>query len=307
LSHEDPFAQFGALLDFEPVPRRTARADGWDAEVQRAFIAALSLTGSVRAAARAVGKAAFGAEQLLRCPDSDGFRAACDQAMSIAGDERSRRLAEGLRAVAAEQAGWRPPPPPWSGARTRAPAAAAAPAEPVRTAQEEEAARLMLLNELIRKYLIKIGEERKARLAGHIAAADYYLRQMTWFEAVIDLASGDGWLALERFREEHDCHFIDVAETPMSRILGEARRLKWAQLDEPPRPDHPPRDRLVDHGRFSTEPLEFTRGGEALSHEDQRRAFEERHARDAEAQLQWEAEARRDYEARSTASKPDGE
>jgi hypothetical protein len=57
LAGDDPFEAFGDLLDFEPVPRRKARADGWDAECQRAFVAALSLTGSVRAAARAVGKA----------------------------------------------------------------------------------------------------------------------------------------------------------------------------------------------------------------------------------------------------------
>jgi hypothetical protein len=42
LAGEDPFEAFGALLDFDPVPRRAHRADGWDAEVQRAYIAALS-------------------------------------------------------------------------------------------------------------------------------------------------------------------------------------------------------------------------------------------------------------------------
>jgi hypothetical protein len=33
---EDPFEAFGALLDFEPVPK-AKRADGWDEECQRAF------------------------------------------------------------------------------------------------------------------------------------------------------------------------------------------------------------------------------------------------------------------------------
>ena len=32
----------GDLLDFTPVPRKLNRADGWSAEKQRAFIAALS-------------------------------------------------------------------------------------------------------------------------------------------------------------------------------------------------------------------------------------------------------------------------
>src|SRR3954452_1525063 len=81
LAGEDPFEAFGALLDFEPVPRRMNRADGWDAEVQRAYIAALSLTGSDRAAARAVGKAAFGIKQLLNSPGSEGFAAAREEAM----------------------------------------------------------------------------------------------------------------------------------------------------------------------------------------------------------------------------------
>jgi len=47
----DPFEAFGALLGFDPVPRRAHRADGWDPETQRACIAALSLTGNDRAAA----------------------------------------------------------------------------------------------------------------------------------------------------------------------------------------------------------------------------------------------------------------
>jgi hypothetical protein len=111
---EDPFAAFGALLDFDPVPRRTNRADGWDSEVQRAYIAALSLTGSDRAACRAVGRSAFGVTQLLAHEGSESFAAAREEALAIAADARRLRLAEGVRAVAAEQAGWRPPDPPWS-------------------------------------------------------------------------------------------------------------------------------------------------------------------------------------------------
>ena len=96
LSGADPFAAFGALLDFDPVPRRKTRPDGWDHECQRAFIAALSLTGSVRAACRAVGKSAFGAERLREAEGGESFAAAWEEAEAIAGDERSRRLAEGV-------------------------------------------------------------------------------------------------------------------------------------------------------------------------------------------------------------------
>jgi hypothetical protein len=297
----DPFAAFGALLDFEPVPRRKTRADGWDAEVQRAFVAALSLTGSRRAAARAVGRAAFGAEQLLGCPGSEGFRAACEDAMEIAADERSRRLAEGLRTVAAEQSGWRPPDPPWAKAASRRrPPPAPTPPEP----EDSEETKLRLLEKIVLKYMLKVGQEREARLAGKIVAADFYLRQLTWIEVAADLMSGNGFQVLQDFRAG-DHHLISIAETPFSRLLGDARREKWARLGEPPRPGHPPRRYLVDHGRFSTEPLEVTSGGLELSHDQQRAVFEERHRQDAEAQLNWEEAARQDYEARSAASKAD--
>lgn len=41
----------GELPRFAPVPRQCQRHDGWTAERQRRFIAALADTGSVRAAA----------------------------------------------------------------------------------------------------------------------------------------------------------------------------------------------------------------------------------------------------------------
>lgn len=92
----------------------------------------------------------------------------------------------------------------------------------------------------------------------------------------------------------------------MSRLLGEARRRAWAAMGDPPRPEHPPRDRLHDHGRFSTEPSEFAWGGRKESLDEQKQAFEEQHARDAAEQIAWEAEARQDYERRrSTESKAD--
>ncbi|HEX8214842.1 MAG TPA: hypothetical protein VF582_05150 [Allosphingosinicella sp.] len=305
LAGEDPFAAFGALLDFDPVPRRTHRADGWDAEVQRAFIAALSLTGSERAACRAVGKSAYGVTQLLAHDGADGFRAAYDEAMAMAADERRRRLAEGLRSVAAEQSGWRPPEQPWSRTQSRsAPASgrgAGRGGHGRRPPDEEEEdtleAREAWIAGIFQKYFIKVGQEREERLAGRIVAADYYLRQMTWMEVALDLLSGDGFEALRDFRKD-DHPLMHIAETPMSKMLGEVRRMKWAELGEPPRPDHPPRHLLEHHDGYSTEPTEATYGGRPLSHDEQRRIFEERHARDALAQIEWEAEARRDYERR---------
>jgi hypothetical protein len=312
LAGEDPFAAFGDLLDFAPVPRRQKRANGWDEEAQRAFIAALSLTGSQRAAARAVGLAAFGVKQLLDTPGSEEFAAAVDEAHAIAADERSRRLAEGVRAIAAEQSAWRPPDPPWAGAATRAgrsgPARALASSGPARLAaahemsQEERRAAIdRIMEGLIDPYLLRLSMEREARLAGQIVAADFYLRQVTFMEVLLDMVSGDGFRVLRDFRRD-GFDLTQIAQTPVSRLLGAARREYWEAIGEPVGPEHPPRDRLEEHDGYSTEPLEFIWGGPPEYREEQERALEERHARDARAQVEWEAAARRDYERRRAAS-----
>jgi hypothetical protein len=310
-SGEDPFAAFGALLDFEPVPRFSQRADGWDENVQRAYIAALSLTGSDRA----VGKSAYGVKQLLAHEGSEGFRAAREEALAMAEDERGRRLAEGLRAVAKDQAGWRPPEPPWARAETRgAPPPPGSrrrgrpprymlsqPAPGDETDEERIAATLAFVQTIAARYWVKLQEERRARLAGRIVEADFCLRQITWLEVALDVGSGDGWKVFEGLRCG-EYKLIDVAETPLSRLMDRQRRAHWAAAGDPPRPEHPPERYLRHHDGFSTEPNETTRGGRELSHAEQQRLFEERHAADAAAQIEWEAEARRDHERRREAA-----
>jgi hypothetical protein len=300
----DPFEAFGALLDFAPVPRRTARADGWDAEAQRAFIAALSLTGSDRAAARAVGKAQFGVTQLLAAPGSEAFAAARAEALAIAADERSRRLAEGLRRVASEEAGWRPPAAPWGRAATRRDGAAPAlsPLPPPANdafasgplSADEERVQIELLQILVDKYLLKLQRERAARLEGRVAEADFYLRQVTALEVALDVMSGDG-MALLRDARLGGHGLLTIAETPLSKLLDEARRAHWEQCGDPPRPA-PPCHLLEDQGGYATEPLESYGGKEDRATKG--RHYEERHARDAAAHIAWEAEARADWTAR---------
>jgi hypothetical protein len=281
MAGEEAFADFGDLLDFEPVPRRP-RADGWTPDLQRAFIAALAVTGSPRRAARAVGKAQYGAEQLRKAKGAEGFNAAWDRAMALAAEKGRHRLAAGISA--AIEADARPdlvkaaPPPP---------------DEPATQAEDDRAC----LETLIRKYMIKLQQEREARIEGRITEADHCLRQITWLEVAVDMTSGDGFKVLRDYRCG-DYHLIDMAETPMARLLDAARRDHWAAAGDPPRPEHPIRRLLVDQGRFSTEPTEYTVGGIELSPEEQRARFEEQHARDAAAQVEWEAEARRDYERR---------
>ena len=303
---DDPFAQFGALLDFEPVPRRTARADGWTPDVQRTFIAALALTGSVRQAARAAGKAPFGADQLRCVPGNEGFLAAWDEALAIAAEARRIHLADGLRAISAEQ---RAAAGPWSAAAARGPGrpprAPTAPADPLfddpslseeDQAEMERAAR-GLLEVLLSQYMVKLEAERRARTAGCIAEADFYLRQITCLEVALDVTSGDGMAQLKAARlGRHD--LLVVAATPMSQLLDEARRIHWAECGDPPRP-HPPGHLFHEgDGGAMIEPLEATYGGLPQTHDEQQAAFAAQHEQDARAQVEWEAQARRDYERR---------
>ena len=71
------------LPAFAPVPRARDRHNGWKPEVQRAFIEALAETGSVKAAARRVGRAEVGAYLLRRHPEAREFRKAWDAALDI--------------------------------------------------------------------------------------------------------------------------------------------------------------------------------------------------------------------------------
>jgi len=310
---DPPFAEYEDLLDFAPVPRKKARVDGWDAAAQRAFIAALATTGSPRRAAAAVGKAQWGAEQLRKADGSDAFNAAWDRALQIAKDKGTHRLAAGIAAAREEDDAWAPAAGPWSQAGTRAPAGARGrsgagagaarrhDAPPEFTPEEEARAGRDFLENVLRIYLIKLASEREARLAGRIVEADFYLRQLSWFEVALDLASGDALHYLTQFRFEGQ-HLTAIVETPMSRLLDRARRDHWAREGDPPRPPEPFRPGLVDHGRWSHDESDALVGGP--DHEENWRRIRERQAEQAKAQIEWEAEARRDYEARRAASQP---
>ena len=103
------FTHLGDLLDFTPVPRKMERVDGWNADRQRAFIAALSATGSKRRAALAIGMAAFGVDQLLKAEGSESFKAAFERAMAIAAKAGTMKVAQGVADAAARNAQLTPP------------------------------------------------------------------------------------------------------------------------------------------------------------------------------------------------------
>jgi hypothetical protein len=284
-------AGLGDLLDFEPVPRRK-RANGWDPDAQRAFIAALAVTGSDRQAAAAVGRNAFGVTQLCEAEDNEGFLAARSKAMEIFEEKERVRRSDGLlAALHGETARARDRHRlAWSGAATRRATRPDTESEKAEGATTEP---MLWLERMVKLYLIKLQSERSARLEGHIAAADLYVRQATAIEVMMDLAAaGCGLDVFEMINElkVEGTHFIHVAETPFSRILDEVRRMHWEALGEPARPKAPTH-LFEPYGRVSLEPCDQMYGGRELSLSDQERAFKEQHARDAAALVEWEARA----------------
>jgi hypothetical protein len=190
------FSHFGDLLAFEPVQVRH-RVNGWDADAQRAFIALLATTGSKRRAAMAIGRNAFGIDQLLKRPDADSFRAAYDRAMAIAKQNGAMKLATGVADAAARNAILAPPSRlrglPSVPDQIRDRRGEGGEADAPQPLTEDQA--LDLLESIFGKYLLKLQAERKARLEGNVVAADFYLRQASWFEVALDVGCPSGRLA----------------------------------------------------------------------------------------------------------------
>src|SRR5690349_18244242 len=229
LAGEADFSQLGDLLEFTPVPRRKQRVDGWTPERQRAFIAALSATGSKRRAAQAVGMATYGVDQLLKSEGNDSFKAAYDRAMAISEKHGAMKLAQGVADAAARNAQLTPP------SRLRG-------LDPEPQEELSEDAMWDLIHNIGIKFMKKVAAERRARLAGEIVAADFYLRQVTMLEVTLDLTADKfGWDAREVLhqlrRGEHG--ILQIASTPLSDWLDRSRRMWWAQEGEPERPPHP--------------------------------------------------------------------
>ena len=103
MAGDEAFSAIPDILNFDPVPRRL-HANGWTAEHQRAFIAALAITGSQRQAARAIGKHAFGAEQLRRARGGKSFADAWDAALDLARERELRRIQSNLGELADAEA-----------------------------------------------------------------------------------------------------------------------------------------------------------------------------------------------------------
>jgi hypothetical protein len=84
-----------ALLDFEPVPRKCEREDGWTPALQRRFIANLARTGSPGKACDALGKRRSGIDKLAKLEAAASFRDAWARAVELAQERKAARIEAG--------------------------------------------------------------------------------------------------------------------------------------------------------------------------------------------------------------------
>ena len=155
-----------------------------------------------------------------------------------------------------------------------------------------------MIASLFYKWLGKVEQEREARLAGEVVAADFYLRQTTFVEITFDLMCSefaqDAWAVMSGLRRGGE-HITQIAATPMSMILDEKRRELWARMAEPERPEYPPARYLVPKAGFFTasEHQALSEEEKQLPPRDQQQLFQVMHAEQAAAQAEWERRFRR--------------
>ena len=75
--------EIAELLEFEPVPRKVKRPDGWTPERQREFIHRLALTGSPTRAAQQMEKKVSGIEAIYKEKGAESFRRSWDGALVL--------------------------------------------------------------------------------------------------------------------------------------------------------------------------------------------------------------------------------
>ena len=297
--------EIAPLLNFEPVVRKIKRPDGWTPELQRELIARIAATGTVQSAVWQMGKHATGAEALYKTPIAKSFRTSWDAAIIIG------RRRNGLDSQ-----------PPFTGAvpgiNRRNPRGRNAEAQPEPEITMSDDEKWQLICAIGTKFMRKVAAERQARLAGQIVAADFYLRQITMMEVMFDLtATSLGFDPHSTLRELHrgPIHSREIVSTPFSDWLDRVRRAWWQSEGDPERPPYPDLRFLVTHrtseGECSTYEDQNATGGlttpargyrqeqwAEMTGDEQRIARQWQFDQDAEAQVAWEAEAHRDFEAR---------
>lgn len=273
--HPDPEVE--ALLHFEPVVRKCVRHDGWLPGRQIEFIVAVTELGHAEQAAIAVGGTMSGAYKLRTASGGEGFARSWDSALALHLRRNPRPEPKGRPSRGEIESGvgrkpWPaalPPPPP----------------DPEADERELEA----MFDRLLEDYLLKLGAEREARLAGRIVEADFNVRQLSWFEVVISLG-GRAHELLLRLRDG-EIHPGRIVATPASLLLADARRALWAQMGEPERPPEPELGRHDDEIATGP-PLECQHTDPHLSFSEWHRRQDRSQALAAEAQRAWEEKAR---------------
>jgi hypothetical protein len=293
---EDPFTAIADSLAFEPVKRNRERVNGWSPDRQRAFIAALVLTGSPKQAAEAVERNAAGVDKLKQAADGASFAAACDAAIALHRERERFRLDQALTALARPA----PPSPPLGGE-----------GRGEGEVQTDKAADDLGFK-ILERYALQLAAERSARDEGRIAEADFYLRQLTFTELCMEVAGLVHVLQDARIAE---IDLVAVADTPLTRLLADIRRAVWRGAGEPERPDAP-EHLMIDHGLCRTAIAEVMGKGapapswvdpeewRALDPQQQQARFRAQYARDAEAYKAWIETATENWQRRNSSLPP---
>jgi hypothetical protein len=215
----DGFAGISDILDFDPVPRRP-HADGWTPELQRAFIAALAVTGAPSRAARAIGKHAFGAEQLRKARGGRSFAAAWDAALDIYRERERHRLHDNLAELSQRQQQLEV-------------------ADPLsrRDPEAEEKAKNLLgaIQAFGTQYYRVVSNERESRRDGKVENADFYLRQLTHIEFLL-VCGGVAMRAIDiAWRAEYHASWPPPPrpepDCVVNDYLDRLRKTAWARAD----------------------------------------------------------------------------
>lgn len=282
--HPDPEVE--ALLDFEPVVRKCVRHDGWLAERQREFIVALTVLGHAEQAAIAVGGTMSGAYKLRSANGGEGFARAWDSALALHLRRYPRPEPKGRPSRGEIQSGVGRTP--WPGPPATPPEGWVDPAKYYLTPKE-------FAEGILKRYWLKVGQERKARLEGRIVEADFYVRQLTWLEIALDLGGNAVDLLKQLRRGGRDIK--DIVATPMSALLELVRRHRWREKGEPERPPSAP---LGEHdGEIATgeRPHWLYQWEKDGPDKDWKRREDRKATLHAEAQRAWEERAKADSEA----------
>lgn len=275
-----------ALLDFEPVVRKCRRHDGWTPANQRIYILGLAETGNPDQAAHRVKRTASGAWKVRTSDGADGFAAAWDGALALHHRRSPRPPPKGRPSRGEILAG--------SG-RAWPARAAPPPPEPV-DPEAAERAKLELFTEIFERYRRKLAAERKARLAGRIVEADFYVRQLTVLELALD-GAGDIKALIALLSSGDPGRALDIVATPMSLLLDRHRRDCWREKGEPDRFPLPDLGRHDEAAAYGERGYSHYSGAEDGDYKTWLRRRDALAAERAEAQRLWEEKAAKEAEA----------